>query len=32
LLRETIDRAIWSTSLTSTNMDDSAVMGEMVFE
>ncbi len=32
LPRETIDRAIWSSSLTSTNMDDTAVMGEIVFE
>ena len=32
LPRETVDRAIWSSSLTSTNMDDTAVMGEIVFE
>jgi hypothetical protein len=32
LPRETIDRAIWSSSLTSTNLDDVAVMGELVFE
>ena len=32
LPRETIDRAIWSSSLTSTSMDDPAVMGEIVFE
>jgi hypothetical protein len=32
LPRETIDRAIWSSSQTSTHMDDTAVMGEIVFE
>ncbi len=32
LPREIIDRAIWSSSLTSTNMDDTGVMGEIVFE
>jgi len=32
LPREVIDRAIWSSSLTSTSMDDTAVMGEIVFE
>lgn len=32
LPREIIDRAIWSSSLTSTSMDDTAVMGEIVFE
>lgn len=32
LPREVIDRAIWSSSLTSTSMDDTSVMGEMVFE
>jgi len=32
LPRETIDRAIWSSSFTSTSMDDTAVMGEIVFE
>lgn len=32
LPRETIDRAIWSSSLTSANLDDVAVMGELVFE
>lgn len=32
LPRETIDRAIWSSSLTSTHLDDTAVMGEIVFE
>jgi hypothetical protein len=32
LPRETIDRAIWSSTQTSTNMDDTAVMGEIVFE
>jgi Domain of unknown function (DUF4838) len=32
LPRETIDRAIWSSSLTSTRMEDTAVMGEIVFE
>lgn len=30
--RETVDRAIWSSSLTSTSVDDTAVMGEIVFE
>lgn len=32
LPREKVDRAIWSSSLTSTRMDDTAVMGEIVFE
>ncbi len=32
LPREVIDRAIWSSSLTSTSMDDTALMGEIVFE
>ena len=32
LPREIIDRAIWSSSLTSTSIDDTAVMGEIVFE
>jgi hypothetical protein len=32
LPRETIDRAIWSSSQSSTHMDDTAVMGEIVFE
>ncbi len=32
LPREIIDRAIWSSSLTSTRMEDAAVMGEIVFE
>jgi hypothetical protein len=32
LPREIIDRAIWSSSLTSTSMEDTAVMGEIVFE
>ncbi len=32
LPRETVDRAIWSSSQTSTNVDDTAVMGEIVFE
>lgn len=32
LPRQTIDRAIWSSSLTSTSMDDTSVMGEIVFE
>ncbi len=32
LPRGAIDRAIWSSSLTSTHMDDTAVMGEIVFE
>lgn len=32
LPRETIDRAIWSSSLTSTSFDDTSVMGEIVFE
>jgi hypothetical protein len=32
LPRETIDRAIWSSSLTNSNMDDTTVMGEIVFE
>jgi hypothetical protein len=32
LPRETIDRAIWSSSLTSSSIDDSTVMGEIVFE
>lgn len=32
LPREVIDHAIWSASLTSTSMDDTAVMGEIVFE
>ncbi len=32
LPREVIDRAIWSSSLTSTTIDDVAVMGEIVFE
>lgn len=32
LPRETIDRAIWSSSLTSNSIDDTAVMGELVFE
>jgi hypothetical protein len=30
--REVIDRAIWSSSLTSTSMDDTSLMGEIVFE
>ncbi|MCE2693042.1 MAG: hypothetical protein LW645_02055 [Verrucomicrobiaceae bacterium] len=32
LPRVIIDRAIWSSSLTSTSMEDTAVMGEIVFE
>jgi hypothetical protein len=32
LPRENVDRVIWSSSLTSTSMDDTAVMGEIVFE
>lgn len=32
LPREQVDRAIWSSSLTSIRMDDTAVMGEVVFE
>jgi hypothetical protein len=32
LPREQVDRAIWSSSLTSTRMEDTAVMGEIVFE
>jgi len=32
LPRETLDRAIWSSSLTSAGMDDTAVMGEIDFE
>lgn len=32
LPREVIDRAIWSSSFTSTSMDDTAVMGEIVFD
>jgi hypothetical protein len=32
LARETIERTIWSSSQTSTNMDHTAVMGEIVFE
>jgi len=27
-----IDRAIWSSTLTSTSMDDPTVMGEITFE
>jgi hypothetical protein len=30
--RDVIDRAIWSSSLTSVSIDDTAVMGEIVFE
>jgi hypothetical protein len=30
--RETVDRAIWSSSLTSTSFNDTTVMGEIVFE
>lgn len=32
LPREQVDRAIWSSSLTSTRMEDTTVMGEIVFE
>ena len=32
LPREIIDRAIWSSSVTGTSIDDTAVMGEIVFE
>jgi hypothetical protein len=32
LPRETIDRAIWSSSQTSANMDDTALMGQIVSE
>lgn len=32
LPREVIDRAIWSSSLTSARMEDTAVMGAIVFE
>jgi hypothetical protein len=32
LPREQVDRAIWSSSLTSTSMDDTSVMGEIAFE
>jgi len=32
LPREKIDRDIWSSSLTSTSMDDLSVLGEIVFE
>lgn len=32
LPRETVDRSIWSSSLTNTSIDDTAVMGELVFE
>ena len=32
LPREKADRVIWSSSLTSTSIDDTAVMGEIVFE
>ena len=32
LPREQVDRALWSSSLSSMSMDDPAVMGEIVFE
>jgi hypothetical protein len=32
LPRETIDRAIWSSTITSTSMDDRSVFGEILFE
>lgn len=32
LPHENVDRVIWSSSLTSSSMDDTAVMGEVVFE
>jgi len=32
LPREQVDRAIWSSSLTGTRMEDTSVMGEIVFE
>jgi hypothetical protein len=32
LPRENVDRVIWSSSLTSTSIGDTAVMGEIVFE
>ena len=32
LPRETVDRAVWSSSLTNMSIDDTAVMGEIVFE
>ncbi len=32
LPRETVDRAIWSSALTSTSMDDTGVMGEITFD
>ena len=32
LPRENIDRVIWSSSLTSNSIDDTAVIGEIVFE
>jgi len=32
LPREKVDRAIWSSSLTSTRMDDRAIFGDLIFE